>query len=344
MQGYLTKAKQEHKVFHPLSVAYPVKFAPLCQERVWGGHRLKSWFSVQDSRPIGEYWLLSAHPSAVSVVENGVFKGLTLHDLTKNYPEAYLGKSPQPRFPLLVKLIEAADDLSVQVHPDDRYARKMEGDYGKTESWYILDHSPEADIIYGHRFRDREHFIRSVDQMTVKRHLKREKINKDDLVYVPAGTLHAILQGTVLLEIQQTSDVTYRVYDWDRRDEQGVSRPLHIEQAARVMQFAPPARPPICTPDSMFQNHFVTHDRLLACSYFTLERMTIAAGNTYECRLGRAGNPDVLIAVEGAGCLAYGDDGARVPFARGNALLVPAYLSTYRIVSETDVKLIRAFY
>ena len=323
---------------------YPVKFAPIFRERIWGGHRLKSWFSLEDSRPIGEYWLLSAHPSGISVVDNGPFKGMTLDELVSRFPDAYLGRSPQERFPLLIKLIEAADDLSVQVHPDDTFARKAEGDYGKTEAWYILEHSPQAAIIYGHRFSDREQFWRSIQEQTVKAYLEQRPINQDELVYVPAGTLHAILQGTILLEIQQTSDVTYRVYDWDRLDANGRSRELHTEQAAEVM-FRTSAIPQAdCQTRSLRQNDHFVHDRLLSCPFFTIERLQIDAGTSCGMLTGKAGNPDVLVVLEGTGFITYGEPKQTVPFKKGDLLLVPAPLLHYQLHAVLPGKIIRSYY
>jgi len=322
---------------------YPVRFKPIAQERIWGGDQLKSWFSLRDSRPIGEYWLLSAHPSGISVVENGPYKGMPLNELVSRYPDAYLGCSPQDRFPLLIKLIEAADDLSVQVHPDDHYARKKEGDYGKTEAWYILDHGSTAEIIYGHRFSDREQYRRSVQVRTVKNYLLHRPIQKDELVYVPAGTLHAIRKGTVLLEIQQTSDVTYRVYDWDRLDQHGKSRQLHTEQAAEVM-FSPMS---VSLADwqtrTLSQNEKFVHEHLLTCPYFTIERLRMAAGATCPMQTGRAGNPDVLVCLEGEGFVSCGQE-QQIPCKRGDLLLIPANQLRYQIYAVHPLKLIRTYY
>lgn len=323
---------------------YPVRFTPIIRERIWGGNRLKSWFSLQDPRPIGEYWLLSAHPGGISIVDNGPLKGMPLNELVALFPEAYLGQSPQERFPLLIKFIEAADDLSVQVHPADDYARQAEGDYGKTEAWYILEHGPSAEIIYGHGFTDPEHFRRSIREQTVKDYVKRRPIRKDELVYVPAGTLHAILKGTIVLEIQQTSDVTYRVYDWDRKDANGRSRQLHTEKAALAMFAAPPASPAVWQTITLLHNDSVVHEHLLSCPYFVIERVQINAGKRYVLRPGKPGNPDVLVVLEGAGFVAYGEQRHPVRFKRGDALLIPASLQRYQIHAEQQTKIIRSYY
>jgi mannose-6-phosphate isomerase len=343
MQIYSAEPKRSSDPSVQPLAAYPVKFAPVCKERIWGGQRLKSWYGIQDSRKIGEYWLLSAHPHGVSVVQNGEFKGMNLQDLVAQYPEAYLGRSPQQRFPLLIKLIEAADDLSVQVHPDDPYAEREENDYGKTECWYILDHEPGAEIIYGHRFIDKDHFHQSVHEHTVGDYLERMPVSKDQLVFVPAGTVHAILKGITLLEIQQTSDVTYRIYDWDRVDSEGNGRELHIQQASEVIRFAPEQDRGFQM-RNIFRSQFVVHDHLLTCPYFDIERIEMLENGTYSLSLGKEGNPDVLVILEGEGRVEYGEEKESVAFQKGDALLVPGTLANYRIRAIKGAKIIRSFY
>ncbi|GMA56345.1 hypothetical protein GCM10025858_08480 [Alicyclobacillus sacchari] len=172
---------------------WPVKFTPVAMPRIWGGHALKSMFGVQVDDPIGEYWVLSGHPNGMSVVADGPFAGRTLAELTKEYPTAYLGHSPQGRFPLLIKYLEAESDLSVQIHPDDEYAREHEGDFGKTEAWYVLDAKPDGTVNYGHTFPDRETYLRAVAEGKVRDYLTYQPIQQGDLVFVPARTLHALL-------------------------------------------------------------------------------------------------------------------------------------------------------
>ncbi|WP_421617837.1 type I phosphomannose isomerase catalytic subunit [Brevibacillus sp. TJ4] len=323
---------------------YPVTFKPIVQERVWGGSRLKSWYSLDDVRPIGEYWLLSAHPSGVSVVDSGPFAGMRLDELTARYPEDYLGRSPQERFPLLVKLIEAADDLSVQVHPDDSYALQAENDYGKTEAWYILDHASPGEIIYGHRFADADHFRRSLQRKNVLEYLNRRPIGRDELVYVPAGTLHAIRKGTILLEIQQTSDVTYRVYDWDRVDAKGSSRQLHIDQAAAVMFRTDQSEQTIWQRKTLASRNDGVHERLLSSPFFTIERLSIPDHRHYVLHSGRPGNPDVLIVLEGEGWLEYGQPQQHISYKKGDLLLIPASIPSYRVHADRRAKIIRTYY
>ncbi len=322
--------------------AYPIKFIPVTSERIWGGDKLKSWFHANTDRPIGEYWVVSGHPNGTSVAANGSLAGKTLGELTELYPQAYLGNSPQKRFPLLVKFLEADDDLSVQIHPDDAYAQKHEGDLGKTEAWYILDHKPGGEILYGDSFESREQYLQAVAENDTQRYYKREKIAKDQIVFVPARTMHALLAGTVLIEIQQTSDVTYRVYDWDRKDAKGVGRELHIEKAADVMLYGQPSPVKADTNRRMIvQSPTFNHEHLVTCPYFTIEKMAVSGG-FYALANGKAGNPDILVVADGEGTLEYYE--GEISLQRGDAVLVPGTLKGYRIRSEQGITLLRSYY
>ncbi|MDQ0338672.1 mannose-6-phosphate isomerase [Caldalkalibacillus uzonensis] len=322
---------------------YPVKFKPIPQERIWGGHQLKEWFGVKDKHPIGEYWVLSGHPHGLSVVSDGPLVGKTLQELIDMAPEAYLGQSPQPRFPLLIKFLEATSDLSVQIHPDDTYAQRVEGDYGKTEAWYILHTKPDGKVIYGHTFPDREAYFQAIREQQVHKYLNYKPIKKGDVVFVPSRTLHALLGGTIVLEIQQTSDITYRVYDWDRVDEQGRGRTLHVDKAADVMQYGQDVHRESGQVEikTVFVDERITHHRLVSCSYFTMEKIELTAGE-YTLTTGKTSNPDILIVVDGEGNLETGD--MTMPLKRTDTVLVPAQLSAYRLKTTKRFTLIRAFY
>ncbi|MCF8566808.1 class I mannose-6-phosphate isomerase [Alicyclobacillus tolerans] len=320
---------------------YPVKFKPIPTPRMWGGHTMKSWFGVDDiTVPVGEYWLVSAHPTATSVVENGIFAGMTLTELTRRHPEAYLGSSSQPRFPLLIKLIEAGADLSVQVHPDDDYAREHEGDFGKTEAWYVLDAPPGGQVVYGHQFKSRDDYFTAVQQGRVKEALAYRQIKKGDLVYVPAKTLHAILAHTTVIEVQQTSDVTYRVYDWDRVDKDGHSRQLHVDKAADVLDYKASGTQ-LSSPSTLLSNEAgVVCEQLLKCPYFTMDRVQMAPGHSY-CVAPVAG-PSIVIGVSGTGSLAWERD--RFETVRtGDAWLLPSS-SSPGVQSEDDFTFLRITY
>ncbi|EMF0174021.1 mannose-6-phosphate isomerase, class I [Enterococcus hirae] len=212
----------------------PMFLKPVFQEKIWGGSRLRSVFGFDiPNDKIGEDWAISAHPQGVSVVENGEYQGQKLDELWQNHKELF-GNPTEPVFPLLIKILDAEDELSVQVHPDDAYGMKHEGELGKTECWYIIDAEPGAEIIYGHHAKTREELAEMIQEGRWDDLLKKVPVKKGDFFYVPSGTIHAIGKGIMILETQQSSDTTYRVYDYDRKDANGNTRELHIQQSIDV--------------------------------------------------------------------------------------------------------------
>ncbi|MGH1755637.1 mannose-6-phosphate isomerase, class I [Enterococcus hirae] len=212
----------------------PMFLKPVFQEKIWGGSRLRSVFGFDiPNDKIGEDWAISAHPHGVSVVEKGEYQGQKLDELWQNHKELF-GNPTEPVFPLLIKILDAEDELSVQVHPDDAYGMKHEGELGKTECWYIIDAEPGAEIIYGHHAKTREELAEMIQEGRWDDLLKKVPVKKGDFFYVPSGTIHAIGKGIMILETQQSSDTTYRVYDYDRKDANGNTRELHIQQSIDV--------------------------------------------------------------------------------------------------------------
>jgi mannose-6-phosphate isomerase len=329
---------------------YPLKFTPIIQERIWGGSRLKSLFHVDTDKPIGEYWVLSGHPSAKSVIANGAFAGKTLNDMIAEFPEGYLGSSAQERFPLLIKFLEAEDDLSVQIHPDDAYGLKHEGDYGKTEAWYILDSKPGGEIIYGDTFTSKEQYLKAVQEQNIKPFLERLPVAADDFLHVPSQTMHALLAGTTLIEIQQTSDVTYRVYDWDRLDSSGKGREMHIEKAGDVMLYGKVNTVQDSQTDSsryaIESTAAVLHEHLVSCPYFTIEKIAISCGS-FASRLGKLGNPDILVVASGSGTLQWVEENGEetsLQIQNGDAILIPATITDYSITTDQKLNVLKTYY
>jgi len=208
---------------------------PVFQDRIWGGRALEEKFGYDiPEGNIGECWGISAHPNGESVIKNGVYAGKKLSMLWGHAPELF-GESNAEVFPLLVKVLDANADLSVQVHPDDTYANANEnGELGKTECWYILDCDDDADIIFGHHAQTKEEMIAMIQNGQWDQFLRRQPVAKGDFFYVPSGTIHALCKGTLVLEVQQSSDTTYRLYDYDRRDDAGNLRELHIDKSIDV--------------------------------------------------------------------------------------------------------------
>lgn len=243
-----------------------LKLQPACRETIWGGQRLRKDYHMQyEGANIAEAWMLSCHPSAPSMIENGIYAGKTLQQYLDAEGPQVLGSFGMlfHPFPILIKLIDAAQPLSIQVHPSNFYAINREHQYGKTEMWYVVDAEPGAFLYYGFRQPiTREEFARRIEDNTLPEVLNAVPVCKGDCFYIPSGTVHAIGKGILIAEVQQNSDVTYRVYDYDRRDATGKPRQLHTEQAEDVAKRTPPRD------DYNFGGH------LIRCEYFTVDRMT----------------------------------------------------------------------
>ncbi len=217
---------------------YPLVFRPSFKERIWGGTKLKKILNcTRWEGNIGEAWVASDHPNGKSVIANGKFTGKTLSDLLQICPEWFSG-SYVSNFPLLVKLLDSNDELSVQVHPDDEYAiRNEDGESGKTECWYIIESEPGAEIVFGHKAKNKKEFIKLSNEDKWNELLVRVPVKPGDFFFIPSGTVHALGKGIVLLEVQQNSDITYRIYDYNRVGLDGKKRDLHFGHALNVIKF-----------------------------------------------------------------------------------------------------------
>lgn len=213
----------------------PIFLEPTLHERIWGGEKLKTDYGYPIStNHTGEAWVISAHPHGPSVIKNGELASKTLLDAWNEHGELF-NKKGDGDYPLLIKILDANDDLSVQVHPNDEFAREVEGvPYGKTECWYILNAEEDAELVLGHHAKTPEEFTTMVDHGEWDKLLRKVKVKAGDFIYVPSGTIHAIGKGIVILETQQSSDITYRVYDYDRTDASGNKRELHLERSKQV--------------------------------------------------------------------------------------------------------------
>lgn len=212
----------------------PLFLDGVLQEKIWGGTKLRDKFGYDiPSNTTGELWAISAHPNGPATVKNGEFAGKTLDELWEVHRELF-GNQEGDVFPLLTKIIDAQNDLSVQVHPDDAYGLANEGELGKTECWYVLAAEPGAEIIFGHNARSKEDFRNYIEDGAWDDLLRSVEVKAGDFFYVPSGTVHAIGSGVMVLETQQSSDTTYRLYDYDRRDDAGNLRDLHIDQSIEV--------------------------------------------------------------------------------------------------------------
>ncbi len=316
---------------------YPFRFEPIYKEKIWGGQRLRNVYGrdIPADRGIGESWEIADHGEDVGRVSGGDLNGVSLRDLMLKWPEEILGKAIASRhfsrFPLLVKLIDASDRLSVQVHPTDEYASKNEcGECGKTEMWYVAHADKGAELICGLKADvSRGSFERSLNQGELERCLNSIPVKNGDVVFIPAGRIHAIGAGNLILEIQENSDVTYRVYDWNRLGNDGKPRPLHIEKAIEVIDFED-------RPDALVAREWKDGDgfrraHLVKCRYFDTEQIDISGAWGAACDGQRF---QVISIVDGRGKLYY--DGGRecVDVRAGDNILLPASLGEYELVAS----------
>ena len=305
----------------------PFLLKPAGKDYLWGGHRLKDDFSKEiDMEPLAETWECSTHPDGPSIVASGAHTGMRLTEVLKEHPE-YMGTHPKTDggLPILIKFIDAKQDLSVQVHPNDEYAKKYEhGSLGKTEMWYVLDATKDARLVYGfYHDISKEKLKKSLEEGTVERYLQKVKVKKDDLFYIEAGTVHAIGAGILIAEIQECSNITYRMYDYNRMDKDGKPRTLHIERALEVANRIGTQTPRQPMRVLRYQKGCAS-ELLCRCKYFQVERQLI---NTEKCRemadFQTDGNSfQVLLCVDGCGTL-FGE-GEMIHFFKGDCIFVPA--------------------
>lgn len=311
----------------------PIKLRPACKDYLWGGNKLRERYGKQSEQAvIAESWELSCHPDGPSVVASGPYSGATLPEYLSR--PGLLGRDCErfEAFPILIKLIDAAGDLSVQVHPDNAYARRVEGSYGKTEMWVVLECEPGAALYHGFcRDVTREEVADAIRQNTITQLLRRVPVSPGQVFFIEAGTVHAIGAGITLAEIQQNSNTTYRVYDYGRRDKAGNLRELHIEKALEVMTLTPPAE----QAQHPYQQRAGYRRRLLAaCDYFTVYELQLAG----QALLSAGPESFVsLLCVEGEGTLC--SPGQALPFGKGDSLFIPAGLGEYQLAGQARVLL-----
>lgn len=304
---------------------YPLKFKPILKERIWGGTKLETRFgkNLEGKTNIGESWELSAVDGDVSVVENGPLAGNNLQELIEIYLDELVGEKVYEKhgaeFPLLIKFIDANEDLSIQVHPDDKKARERHHAFGKTEMWVALDDTEKPKLITGfNQDTNRETFLKKLKAGTLTELFNYEEVRKGDTFFVPAGRVHAICAGNLIAEIQQTSDITYRIYDYDRKDKEGNGRELHLDLSLDVMDYSKVKNPKVdYTP---VQNVPV---ELVSCKYFTTNILNLNV--EVERDYFEFDSFVILICTEGK-CTVGLRDGEKVTLNAGETVLLPAAL------------------
>ncbi|WP_297419933.1 type I phosphomannose isomerase catalytic subunit [Clostridium sp.] len=303
---------------------YPIRFENLYYEKIWGGRDLESFRDNLPEGNIGESWDIACHPNGTGVVANGEYKGIKFDDLIKEYGYDVVGtKVSLEKLPLLVKLINSREKLSVQVHPGDEYAAKFEGDYGKTEAWYVVDAKPNATLIVGTKDCTKAEFEAAIKSGEVEKYLNKIDVKKGDCFLINSGLIHAICEGVIIAEIQQNSDVTYRVYDYGR------PREIHVEKALDVTNFELQ-----CENLKGEEVSFDGYKKSLLCKneYFGIEKLTI------EEALKDSGDKDkfdILTCVDGEGTIE--GDGYCEKIKMGDSYLIPAALGNYEIKGKLTV-------
>lgn len=307
---------------------------PAEKDYLWGGTRLKTEYGKQtDLVTLAETWECSTHPDGPSVVASGTFAGQTLSSVLRAHPE-FLGVKARTegQLPILVKLIDAEQDLSLQVHPNDTYALAHEGQNGKTEFWYVLDAKPGASLVCGfaHAVTKRQ-LQEAVRTRQLDKHLQRVPVHRGDVFYIPSGTIHALGAGILVAEVQESSNVTYRIYDYDRVDRQGHSRSLHFDKAVDVLDMCPSA-------DIRQRPRAVRYfpgcswETLCRCEYFEVERIQVIA----RCAIPALdASFRVLLCLDGSGSV--GIHANIVRFKKGDCVFLPASQGQVQIRGTTTV-------
>ena len=305
---------------------YPLKLDPAFKDYIWGGTRLRDDFGKKcDFDKIAESWELSCHKDGASVIANGEFAGKTLADyISEN--KSVLGKNCErfEQFPILIKLIDAKDNLSVQVHPNNEYAQRVEGEYGKTEMWYIVDCDPGAELLYGFKKEvTKEEFAERIQNNTLLEITQAVPVKKGDVFFIEAGTLHAIGKGILIAEIQQNSNTTYRIYDYGRVGADGKPRQLHIDKAVEVTKLCPAKPYPVTEP---FSENGAVKRLLSKCEYFTV--YSVDSDKEASFNADETSFHNILV-LEGSPELKCGE--TILELKKGDSVFVPAGCGEYSL-------------
>ncbi|MBZ0313925.1 type I phosphomannose isomerase catalytic subunit [Clostridium butyricum] len=301
---------------------YPIKFENLYYERIWGGKDLEKFRNNVPEGVIGESWDIACHKNGTGKVANGELKGKGFDEVIKEYGNKFLGNSISiaEDFPLLIKLITAKDKLSVQVHPNDEYAKKVENDLGKTEAWYVVDAEEGASLIVGTKDCDKETFKKAIEDGNLDKYLNKIPVKKGDFFYVQSGLVHAICEGILIAEIQQSSDTTYRVYDYNR------GREIHVEKALDVIDFSLKGEN---TQGITIKNDGYDKTYLCLGEYFTIQKYEV---NTSVKEASDEDRFYLFTCVDGEGTIKY--NGGEEKISMGDSIFIPASLGEYELCGK----------
>ena len=307
----------------------PIFLTPVLQDKIWGGKKLQTEFGFDlPSDTVGEAWVISTHPHGESTVSSPEqYAGMGLNDLYHQHPELF-GVDEPGTFPLLTKILDAKEDLSVQVHPDDEYGQEHEGELGKTECWFVISADEDATIIYGHNARTEEEFRRLVETGEWDELLREVPVKAGDFFYVPHGTIHAIKGGITILETQQNSDTTYRVYDYNRTDKDGNTRELHLEDSIAVSNI-PHIDPAIQQQEDRVGMSAITH--YLTNEYFSVYRWQIRD----QLVVDLTGDYTLVTVLDGQGMIKI--DRESYPVEKAQSFIIPHGVSSVTLSGDLDM-------
>ncbi|RCH54188.1 mannose-6-phosphate isomerase [Mucilaginibacter hurinus] len=324
-----------------MSTLYPLKFKTIYKDKIWGGQKIKTYLNKDfgDLPNCGETWEISGVPSDVSVVANGELQGKSLPSLIGEFKGELVGEKVYSRFgdtfPLLVKFIDANEDLSIQVHPDDKLAKERHNSFGKTEMWYIIQADEGSSLITGFNQEvSEEIYLEKFNSGNLTDILNREDVKSGDIFFLPAGRVHTIGAGLLIAEIQQTSDITYRIYDFDRVDDKGNKRELHTEEALAAIDYK--FYPEYKTNYPHTKNEAV---EAVTCQYFTTNVLDYTENTVRD--YSSIDSFVIHVCVEGAYTLKY--NGGELAVKQGESILVPNSVNDVELVSESGFKILESF-
>ena len=319
---------------------YPLKFSPILKDKIWGGTKLKSLFNKPaETDKLGESWELSGYEGDESVVTNGFLAGNNLTELIEIYMGELIGDTIFDEyglsFPLLFKLIDANENLSIQVHPGDEVAAERHNSYGKTEMWYVVDADPGSELIIG--FTDecsRETYLEAMDEDRVEDLLHKVPVTKGDVFFIPAGRVHAIGKGVVVAEIQQSSDITYRIYDYKRKDDNGNERELHTEEALDVINFEASKQP-----KTVYTPLLNETTPLITCDYFTTNMLRF--NKQIDRQYAKIDSFVAYMCLEGNFTIEF--EGNKTEVSKGDTVLIPASIDDLTLLTDREVTLLEVY-
>jgi len=319
---------------------YPLKFSPILKDKIWGGTKLKSLFDkAAQTDKLGESWELSGYEGDESVVTNGLLAGNNLAELIEIYMGELVGDTIYDQFglsfPLLFKLIDANENLSIQVHPGDEVAAERHNSYGKTEMWYVVEADPDGKLIIG--FKEdcsKDDYLDALDNDKVEDLLQKVPVKKGDVFFIPAGLVHAIGKGVVVAEIQQSSDITYRIYDYKRTDDQGNERELHTEQALDVINFSASKQP-----GTNYQPLLNEITPLVTCDYFTTNMLKFDHAVTRN--YATLDSFVAYMCLEGDFVIDFA--GEKTIVNKGDTVLIPASIDELGLIPDGNVTLLEVY-